>query len=34
MNHLTIAAVMSEVEEEIEVREVDMINEVREKLGC
>ena len=33
-NHLTIVVVSSEVEEEIEVREVDMIPEVREDLGC
>ena len=33
-NHLTIVVVRSEVEEEIEVREVDMIPEVREDLGC
>ena len=34
LNHLTIVVVRSEVEEEIEVREVEMIPEVREELGC
>ena len=33
-NQLTILVVRSEVEEEIEVGEVDMIPEVREELGC
>ena len=33
-NQLTIVVVRSEVEEEIEVREVEMIHEVREELGC
>ena len=33
-NHLTIVVVRSEVEEEIEVREVEMIPEVHEELGC
>ena len=33
-NHLTIVVVRSEVEEDIEVREVDIIPEVREELGC
>ena len=32
-NQLTIVVVRSEVEEEIEVREVEMITEVREDLG-
>ena len=32
-NQLTIVVVRSEVEEEIEVREVEMIPEVREELG-
>ena len=33
-NQLTIVVVRSEVEEEIGVREVDMIPEVRDELGC
>ena len=33
-NQLTIVVVRSEVDEEIEVREVDMIPEVRRELGC
>ena len=33
-NQLTGVVVRSEVEEEIEVREVEMIPEVREELGC
>ena len=33
-NQLTIVVVRSEVEEDIEVREVEMIPEVREELGC
>ena len=33
-NQLTIVVVSSEVEEEIEVREVEMIPEVCEELGC
>ena len=32
-NHLTIVVVRSEVEEEIEVREVEMIHEVGEELS-
>ena len=31
---LTVMAVMSEVEEKIEVREVEIIPEVVEELGC
>ena len=31
---LTIVVVRSEIEEKIQVREVDMIPEVREQLGC
>ena len=34
MNQLTIFVVRSEVEEEIKVREVKIIPEVREELGC
>ena len=34
LNHLTIVVVRSEVEEDIEVREVEMIPEIREELGC
>ena len=33
-NQITIVVVRSEVEEEIELREVDMIHEVVEYLGC
>ena len=33
-NRLTILAVRSELEEEIKVREVEMIPEVREEFGC
>ena len=33
-NQLTIVVVRSEVEEEIKVRELEMITEVREELGC
>ena len=33
-DQITIVVVRSEVEEEIEVREVEMIPEVREELGC
>ena len=33
-NQLTIVVVRSELEEEIEVREVEMIPEVGEELGC
>ena len=33
-NKLTIVVVRSEVEEEIEVREVEIIPEVHEELGC
>ena len=33
-NHITIVVVRSEVEEEIELREVEMIPELREELGC
>ena len=33
-NHITIMVVRSEVEEEIKVRAVDIIPEVREDLGC
>ena len=33
-NQLTIVVVRSEVEEEIKVREVEIITEVREYLGC
>ena len=33
-NQLTILFVRSEVEEEIEVREVEIITEVGEELGC
>ena len=33
-NQLTVVVVRSEVEEEIGVREVDMIPEVRDELGC
>ena len=33
-NQLTILVVRSEVEEEIEVKEVEMIPEVCEDLGC
>ena len=33
-NQLTIVVVRSEVEEEIEVREVEMIHEVRKELDC
>ena len=33
-NQLTIVVARSEVEEEIEVRELDMIPEVREELSC
>ena len=33
-NQLTIVVVRSEVEEEIDLREVEMIPEVREELGC
>ena len=33
-NQLTIVVIRSEVEEEIYVREVEMIPEVREELGC
>ena len=34
LNQLTIVFVRSEVEEEIDVREVEMIPEVCEELGC
>ena len=34
LNHITIVVVRSEVEEEIELREVEMIHELREELGC
>ena len=34
LNQVTIVVVSSEVEEEIDVREADMIPEVREELGC
>ena len=34
LNQLTIVVVRSEVEEEIKVREVKIIPEVREELGC
>ena len=34
LNHITIVDIMSEVEEAIKVREVEMILEVREELGC
>ena len=33
-NQLTIAVIRSEVDEEIEVRGLDMIPEVHEDLGC
>ena len=33
-NQLTIVAFRSEVEQEIEVREVDFIPQIREELGC
>ena len=33
-NQITIMVVRSEVEEEIEVSEVEMIPEVHEELGC
>ena len=33
-NQLTIVVIRGEVEEEIEVREVEIIPEVREELGC
>ena len=33
-NQITIVVIRSEVEEEIEVREVEMITEVREELVC
>ena len=33
-NQLTIVVVMSEVDGDIEVREVEIIPEVREDLGC
>ena len=32
-NQITIVVIRSEVEEEIEVREVEMITEVREEFG-
>ena len=34
LNQLTIVVVRSEVEEEVEVREVEMVPEVSEELGC
>ena len=34
LNHLTIVVVRSEVEEDIEVREVEMIPEVGQELAC
>ena len=34
LNQLTIVAIRSELEEDIEVREVEIITEVREELGC
>ena len=33
-NHITIVVVRSEIEEEIELREVEIIPKVREELGC
>ena len=34
LNHITAVVVRSELEEQIEVREVEMIPEVGEELGC
>ena len=34
LNQLTVVVVRSEVEKEIEVREVEIIPEVPEELGC